>query len=117
MEDVRLQLFSPEAGVLELSIAGEVDMRTVPPIRAAAERAVCSGDYRLIVFDLQEVTFIDSSGLHVLAESSRAMAAAGGAVEVRCSSPHVLEVVRLLRLDRLFTITSRRPSQPVAASA
>ena len=40
MRDVRVQLMNPEAGVLELSIAGELDLATVAPIRATAERAV-----------------------------------------------------------------------------
>ena len=110
METVRLQESSPDSDVLELSIAGEVDLRTVAPIQASAERAVRSGNYRLIIFDLEEVTFMDSSGLHVLAETNRLMAAHGQAVEVRCSSPHLLRVLNIMGLDRVLTIISDDPA-------
>ena len=117
MEDVRLHIMSPESDVLELRIAGEVDLATVEPVRTAAERAARSGDYRLIVFDLEEVTFIDSTGLHELADSSRMMAAAGGAGEVRCSAPNLRKVLSILGLDRVFTIMSSPGAAPVAATA
>ena len=40
---------------------------------------------------------MDSSGLHVLEELNRVVAAAGGAVEIRCSSPHIQKVLSVLR--------------------
>jgi anti-anti-sigma factor len=51
---------------------------------------------------------MDSTGLHLLAEAHRAMAAKGCAAIVVCSSPLLLRVFELTGLDRLLTIVPTR---------
>ena len=104
VEDLRLVLTSPEDGVLELTAYGEVDLATVEPLRDAADRATKSGSYSLLVFDLEHVTFMDSTGMHVLADTSRRMRAAGGAVEVVCSTPALRKVFTLMGLDLVLSL-------------
>src|SRR6476619_3715742 len=68
----------PSVGVLEFQVSGEVDMATVGPLKEAVDAAVASRDYESLVFDLCGVSFMDSAGLHVVAEAHRAMRLAGG---------------------------------------
>jgi anti-anti-sigma factor len=108
MQDFQLLLVEPHARVLELRLSGEVDMATVTPLRTATRTATASSDYDCLVFDLSGVTFMDSSGLHVLAEAHRAMTGDGGAIRVICGAPHLRKVFELTGLDQLVPIFSDR---------
>jgi len=116
MQDFQLLLSEPDMGVLELRLAGEVDMATVAPLRETAATAVASGDYDCMVLDLTGVSFMDSSGLHVLVETQRAMTAAGREMKVVCSSGNLLKIFELTGLDRVLTIVSDR-SEAFAVAA
>jgi anti-anti-sigma factor len=48
---------------------GEVDLATVPELAAALGR--CSNTHRLVICDLSEVTFMDSTGLRALVDARR----------------------------------------------
>ncbi len=49
-------------GTARLVVSGELDLATVPRLRAEAE-AVLERSARHLVFDLSRLTFVDSSGL------------------------------------------------------
>jgi anti-sigma B factor antagonist len=57
------------AGQHTLSPVGELDMASAPELRAAIERA-CAASPSAITLDLSRLTFIDSTGLHVIASTS-----------------------------------------------
>ena len=116
MQDFQLLLSEPHARVLELRLAGEVDLATVAPLREATTTAIASGAYDRLIFDLAGVTFIDSSGLHVVAEAERAFSRNGGATLVVNPAPNVRRVFELLGLDRLLPIVSDR-AEALAPSA
>jgi anti-sigma B factor antagonist len=114
MVGFQLLLSEPSEGALVLSLSGELDMGTVGPLADSAKAAISSGDYETLVFDLTRLTFIDSTGLQVLAQAHRGMTAAGGEVRIVCSDPHILRVFELTALDRMLQIVSDR-SLAVAA--
>ena len=53
---------------------------------------------------LDEVTFMDSTGLGVLVGAHKAQRARGGVFELVCSEPRLLRLLELTGLDRVFTI-------------
>jgi anti-sigma B factor antagonist len=57
-------------------LRGEVDLATAPSLRKDLERFVRAGT--TLVVDCSALTFIDSQGIAVLFDSSRALEAAGG---------------------------------------
>jgi anti-sigma B factor antagonist len=66
-----------------LSIAGELDIATVPRVRGAlASPAVAGAD--TVVVDLTEVTFMDSTGLAAVLELERELTARGGRLVIAC---------------------------------
>jgi anti-sigma B factor antagonist len=91
-------------GVQVLRVAGELDKLAIDQARSRLEQLVGSG--RLVV-DLDEVTFIDSAGLHALFALARLASLEGGrlALVVAETSPtarvidlvHLSEVVPVLR--------------------
>lgn len=85
-----------------LSLAGELDLYNAEEVRGALLDA-CAGEPKVLVVDLEEVTFIDSTALGVLIEARSRMADRGG---FRLAAPG-LETRRALEvsgLDRHFLV-------------
>ncbi|HEX5497012.1 MAG TPA: STAS domain-containing protein [Mycobacteriales bacterium] len=55
-----------DAGVVELVVAGEVDLASAPVLNAAIKRAADEPGVAVLRVALAEVTFLDSVGLSVL---------------------------------------------------
>ena len=53
-----------------LRLVGELDMLTAPELEAALVQA---DNGRVVTLDLAELTFIDSSGIHLIAEYAESM--------------------------------------------
>ncbi|MCD0484288.1 STAS domain-containing protein [Streptacidiphilus sp. ASG 303] len=68
-------------GTVRVAVAGDVDFDTCPVLAAElaplAERAAAT-----VVVDLTEVSFMDSSGLHVLLAARHRISAAGGRMRI-----------------------------------
>jgi len=100
-------------GVVVVSLAGELDLYNAEEVRSALLEA-CAGEPAVLVVDLGEVTFIDSTALGVLIEARSRMAdgrrfrLAGPGIETR----RALEVSGL---DRHFLVHDTVPEALEAA--
>ncbi len=65
---------------------------------AAFELAGCTK----VVLDVQMVKFIDSTGIGALLSLQKRLPEAAGRLSLRHPQPPVLQVIKLLRLDRIF---------------
>ena len=89
-------------GAVVLSLAGELDLYNAEEVRGALLNA-CADDPQILVVDLGEVRFIDSTALGVLIEARSRMADRSG---FRLAAPG-LETRRALEvsgLDRHFLV-------------
>lgn len=89
-------------GAVVLSLAGELDLYNAEEVRAALLEA-CAGEPKVLVVDLEEVRFIDSTALGVLIEARSRMSNRSG---FRLAAPG-LETRRALEisgLDRHFVV-------------
>lgn len=116
MQEFQLLLSEPSPGVLELKLRGEVDIATVDTLREATTAAVATGDYECLVYDLCGTTFMDSSGLHALADANRLVTRSGGVMRVVCASGNLLKVFELTGLTQMLSIFSDR-SEALALAA
>jgi anti-anti-sigma factor len=64
-----------------ITLAGEIDLDTVPLVRASLERCLRDG-IRTIDVDLTLVTFCDCSGLNAFLYASQRITAAGGTLRL-----------------------------------
>jgi len=87
-----------------VSFAGELDLTTVPQARDALLRVATLHPGQTVVVDLDGVSFMDSMGLGVLVGGLRRVRAGGGDVVLVCSTPRLLDLLTLTRLDRVFEI-------------
>jgi anti-sigma B factor antagonist len=98
-----------------LSVAGEVDICTADELRAAIETAA-TRVFEIWV-DLSETTFMDSSGLHALAQARVHLADANLRLALICPDGPVLRVLKLTGFDRRFEIHANRSEANYAAGA
>ena len=83
-----------------LALEGELDFGVEPQARAAIERA---GDARVLVIDLRDLTFMDTSGIHLLLETRDQCRASGRMLLVVPGSARVHRALEALGLEREFT--------------
>jgi anti-sigma B factor antagonist len=89
-------------GATVVSLAGELDLYNAEEVRSGLLDA-CAGDPDVLVVDLEQVTFIDSTALGVLVDAHRRM---GGRAKFRLAAPG-LETKRALEvsgLDQHFSV-------------
>ena len=90
-----------EAGVIRLSIEGELDAVTVSDLRIEIEKLLMRQIGRVEV-DLAQLRMLDSSGVGALVSLYKQVRARGGEVVVLGLRDQPLAIFRLLRLDRVM---------------
>lgn len=99
-----------DGGGVVVRSRGRLDMVAAPQLRALVTQTVAAGAGRVVV-DLQETTFIDSSGLGALIAGLKTARQAGG--DLRIARPG--EQVRMvLELTQMHTVL--RPYESVEAA-
>lgn len=94
---------SRQDDVTIVSVAGEVDVYTAAQLRAALDDEVAADHVQLVV-DLDEVTFLDSTGLGVLVGRLKLVRNQSGWLRLVCSNERILRVFRITGLDKVFGI-------------
>jgi anti-sigma B factor antagonist len=104
-----LAISTEEAGATSVVIGlnGEVDLYTCPEFKQELLRVIADGA-TLVVVDLSETTFIDSTGLGVLIRGVERLQSEGGRLAVVCTDPNMTKVFEVTGLDRVFSIYSSR---------
>lgn len=90
-------------GTAWVTVSGEIDVHSAPGLRERLGAAM-TGDVDRVVVDLEQVTFLDSTGLGVLVAAHKALRAAGHGFALVCSTPRVLRIIEITGLDRVFTV-------------
>src|ERR1700735_5685046 len=93
-------------GVHRLTLVGELDLATAPLLESAFAAVLREDDAEMIVVDLSELSFMDSTGIHLLI---RMHAACGNVDRLRViNGPHAVE--------RLLDLTGVRALLPIISS-
>ena len=91
-------------------VTGELDVATAPILA----RALSQADTRAqrVVLDLRELTFIDSSGVHVIIDASRRATASGRALVLVRGPEHIDRVLFLTGAADRQAIVDLHPGEP-----
>jgi anti-sigma B factor antagonist len=84
--------------------AGDVDIAVAAHLRAAWYAVIDEQLPARVVVDLQDVTFMDSSGLSVLAGLAKRQQSHGGTVAVCNPSEQVAKIMTMTQLNRSVPI-------------
>lgn len=88
-----------------LTVAGELDLTTVPLAREALLGLVTSEQMSSVIVDLSQVEFIDSAGLALLVEARKRLAANSRLLYVILSKGQQPErVLHLVRFDTIMKL-------------
>jgi anti-sigma B factor antagonist len=106
-------------GLPVVSAPVEVDASNADGLRNLL-RACADDGHTVLVVDMSETAFCDSTGLHQLVRAHKQAAAAGGEVRLVITAPTVLRLFAIVGIDRFFPIFNSldeavaSPSAPVA---
>jgi anti-sigma B factor antagonist len=95
---------------VHVTVRGEIDLHSAPDLRETLARAV-EGHPELVMVHLDEVSFLDSTGLGILVGAWKAQRAADRELELVCSRPEPLKLLRLTGLDRVLTVHPVAPTR------
>ena len=86
-----------------LAIRGEIDLGSAPVLRASLDDVIAA-THPVVVIDLSDVTFMDSTGLGMLAVAHQTLVDAGRRLIVRGAHGVVRRVINVSGLDRAVQI-------------
>lgn len=87
---------------LVVYITGELDQCSAQGIRRELDALLEDRRVRRLVMDMQDMTFMDSSGIGVVLGRYRQLAARGGSVAVRRMNSHVTRIFNLSGMGQII---------------
>jgi anti-anti-sigma factor len=94
-----------DGGISTVHLSGRIDITSANDLKQVLADHIGDGHARLVV-DLQEVSFVDSSGLSALVSGLRVARRAGGDLRLAAPGEQPKAVLGLTSLDQIFSITS-----------
>jgi anti-sigma B factor antagonist len=101
---MKIDMERPRPGHLVMRPKGRMDADTAPILKQAIKQVASDESGLIVVIDLGEVDFIDSSGLSALVSGLKALRQAKGALRLCRPHPQGMTALRLTMLDRVFPI-------------
>ena len=99
-----LSVSTSDHGALTIvHVGGDIHFYTAPLLREALQTLGAAGRTDLIV-DLEEVTFMDSTGLGVLVGRLKLVRGQNGTLRIVSSQDRILKVFKITGLDKVFHI-------------
>ena len=84
-----------------VSVGGEIDVYTAPKLRDKVTELVGDGHYNLVI-DMENVEFLDSTGLGVLVGALKRVRTNNGELALVCSESRILKVFEITGLTKVF---------------
>ncbi len=89
--------------VVLVTVRGDVDVYTAPALREHLDRLIATG-HRHLVLDLEQVPFMDSTGLGVLVGRLKLTRLQKGSLRVVCTVPRILRVFEITGLNQVLAV-------------
>ncbi len=93
--------------VKQVQLSGILDKTKAPQFRADITKIVLAGA-DVVLIDLKEVTFVDSSGLGALVSALKTVRSSGGKLCICSINEHVRMLFELTSMDRVFDVFKSR---------
>lgn len=97
-----------------IAVAGEIDVYTAPKLREAMTALVDEGRGHLVI-DLEDVEFMDSTGLGVLVGGLKRVRGIDGSLDIVCTHERLLKIFRITGLNKVFDLYDSQ-AEALAAS-
>jgi anti-sigma B factor antagonist len=90
-------------GVRVVDLNGEIDVYTSPRVKETISELIDQGHYDLII-NLENVRYIDSTGLGVLIGGLKRVREHSGTVNLVCTNPQIKKIFDITGLVKIFGI-------------
>ena len=104
-----------EGGARFIRVGGYLDFDVAPQFKKCVVRRIEEGD-RLVVIDLSDVGFIDSTAIGVLVGALKRLKEVGGSLGVVCANDNVRNIFEMVGLENVIPLYHSR-DDAVAALA
>ncbi len=91
---------------LIVALSGELDHHSAGNIRDVIEKSITKKEVRNLIFDFNNLTFMDSSGIGMIIGRYKLIRALGGQVFVVCTGERVKKMMTMSGLTKLIGIYS-----------
>ena len=98
-----------DGGQAVVGVRGDVDMVTAPTLGALVG-ALVDQHQRHVVLDLAALTFMDASGLHVIADTSSRLTRSAGTLTVRAAPAQTLRILEITGVCDLVVLEASGPN-------
>jgi anti-anti-sigma factor len=87
-----------------ITVSGELDIEHAPRLASLAQAAMTSPSWDILIIDLTEVPFLDSTGLGALLDLHEAVIRAGRTVRLRGVQKQVRKVIEITGLTQALLV-------------
>lgn len=101
--DIKVGVRDAQGDCSVVQITGEIDVYTSPKVKDAIGSLIDRGVYNLII-NLENVRYIDSTGLGVLIGGLKRVREHGGSVNLVCTNPQIRKIFDITGLVKIFGI-------------
>ncbi|MCD6359889.1 MAG: STAS domain-containing protein [Armatimonadetes bacterium] len=101
---MRIQVRDEDAEHAICSLSGELDAYTAPDLREALDKLLDEG-YSTVVVDMNELQYLDSTGLGILVGTAKKCRQAGGDLAVVCTRPNLLKIFNISGTQEILNVT------------
>lgn len=84
------------------ALIGDIDHHAARGMRAELDEVIALSQPELLIIDLEEVGFMDSSGIGLILGRLKAVQACGGSVIIKNARPSIAAVIRLSGLSDIL---------------
>lgn len=103
-----------QTDILMLPVEGDLDVSTVPALRAMLERHVARG-CRRVILNLANVSYVDSMGMGLILTLARRMRDRQGLLSLVNVCPQVYRMLCICRLVDFIPVSGAGPKPPIPA--
>ncbi len=108
---MKLTIHSDNGDVLHLRVAGRIAMATIGDQADVIPNVLDQRGYgRSVLLDLSEAEYIDSGGVSWLVITNKRFNEADGKLVIHSIPAVVLDIFKMMRLDRVFNLTDAEPA-------
>jgi anti-sigma B factor antagonist len=112
---MKLSIDRDDGDVVLVNVVGDVTSRELSPISEPLGDLLGPSAYsRLVLLNLNEASYLDSSGVGWLLTCNKRFRNAGGKIVVHSLHPLVANVLKVLKLERVLTIADSAATGAVA---
>ena len=99
--DIKVKVRGPEGDAYIVELSGEIDVYTSPKVKESIAELIDQGHYSLVI-NLENVRYIDSTGLGVLIGALKRVREHGGSVNLVCTNPQIKKIFDITGLVKIF---------------